>query len=396
MEPILVNRFKVYRKFRWLRSEYLWSSDNPYFKKYGITVREDSSQPCDVLVIPCPHLPDHEATAHRDDYLPIVRTHRGLLDYQDTPMICDSSMDYCYLDPPMRDLLLNPQVRYYLTGVTFRDFRIYERRSWGGEYYGSVYKRRELYATGPDVRADREPLPAEIKSKIWPIIRPVTQPFSDAVFEYISQRIRPLKDRPIDLFFSGRTMYNANPDYCFPTAMRQNLASIWKQLPGQTKVFRDYHNFAGTRKFNRPVESFKYPFDYVDRLLDSKVVISPWGWSPWCVRDYEALACGCVVIKPECSGMLVYPDIYDPSKQLIVWCDLLYHHLEGQLNYIYRHLDEMQERADRGRKLIVESLYPADKLYANWARDIREILELCLERPSYSLAKHIPAANRRF
>lgn len=395
METLYVNRFKVYRTMRWYRTEYLWAETNPYLKKYRITVRNDSSQPCDVLAIPCPHIPDHETPIHRDDWLVIKQTHRGLLDYHDTPMICDNSMDYAYLDPAIRDLLSHPQLRYYLTGVMFRDPRIYERRSWGGEYYGQVYKRRELYRMGPDIRPDREPLPVEVQAKIRPINRPVTQPFPDMVYEYIAQRIRPLKDRPIDLFFSGRTMYNSNKEYCFPTAMRQHLAKIWDKLPGQTKLFRDYHNFAGTKKFGKPVESFKYPFDYVDRLLEAKVVVSPWGWSPWCIRDLEALACGCVVIKPECSGMLIYPDIYDPSKQFMIWCDLMYEHLPGQLEYVYRHLDEMQERVDRGRKFVVESMYPVDKIYASWTSDIRDILELCLEQPSYSPAKYIPATRLR-
>ena len=122
----------------------------------------------------------------------------------------------------------------------------------------------------------------------------------------------------------------------------------------------------------------------MDKLLDSKVVVSPWGWSPWCLRDIEALACGCIVVKPECSNMLIYPDIYNPANQLMIWCDLFYNHLPNQLHYIYENLDEMQERADRGRKFVVDALYPKDKVYEYWTRDIREMLETCLEKPAYS------------
>jgi hypothetical protein len=393
MEQLSVNRFKVYRKMRWIRSEYLWSDSNPYFKYYRINVRNDSSQPCDVLLIPCPHIPDHEIKVHRDDKLPIQTSHRGLLDYQDTPMVCDSSMDYAYLDPAMRELLHHPQVRFYMTGVTFRDTRVQQRRSWGGEYHGQAYKRRELYMAGPDVRNDRAPLAPEIQDKILPLNRPVTQPFPDEVYRYIEQRIKPLKDRPIDLFFAGRTKYNMDQDICFPTAMRQQLISIWDTLPAKTKFFLDYYNFAGNRKQGKEVKSLKYPYEYVDRLLESKVVISPWGWSPWCVRDFEALACGCVVVKPECSNLLVYPDIYNPNEQFMVWCDLLYEHLPGQLNYIYKHLDEMQERVDRGRKCVFDAMYPLDKIYASWTKDIRRILERCLESPSYGQASSIPTGR---
>lgn len=395
METIRVNRFKVYRRLRWLRSEYLWSAENPYLRQYGLQVDSDACLPCDVLAIPCPHLPDREQWAHRDDGLRIGTTYRGPLDYRDTPMICDSSLDYAYLDPAMRELLHHPQLRYYLPGVTFRDPRVQQRRSWGGEYYGQVYDRRMRYDTGPDVRLEREPLPAEIQAKIWSLIRPVTPPFPDAVYEYITQKIRPLHERPVDLFFAGRSLYLAHNEQCFPSDMRQRLLARWDRLPGRVKLLRDYHNFDGTRKYGQPVEKFSYPWEYVDRLLDSKVVLSPWGWSPWCVRDLEALACGCVVIKPECSNLLIYPDIYDPARQLLVWSELGHDYLEGQLEYIYGHLEEMQVRADRGRQFVTEALYPRDKLYAYWTKEIRRVLELCLERPSYSTARLIPAGQSR-
>lgn len=390
MEHLVVNRFKAYRTMRWYRTEYLWAETNPYLKQYRITVRSDGPEPCDVLAIPCPHIPGREGAIHRDDNLKIVKTHRGLLDYHDTPMICDSSMDYAHLDPVMRDLLHHPQVRFYMPGMTFRDQRVQQRRSWGGEYHGHVYKRRQLYNTGPDVRLERDPLPAAVQAKLRPLNRLVTQPFPDAVYEYIAHKIRPLRERPVDLFFAGRTKYSLSAEQALPTLMRQHLIELWDKLPGRTKVFRDYHDFHGRKKNGKPVESFKYPFDYVDRLLETKVVVSPWGWSPWCVRDLEALACGCVVIKPECSNMLICPDIYDPTQQHMVWCDLMYQHLPGQLEYIYKHLDEMQVRVDRGRKFVVDAMYPMDQVYARWTRDIREVLELCLERPSYSRPQLIP------
>lgn len=39
------------------------------------------------------------------------------------------------------------------------------------------------------------------------------------------------------------------------------------------------------------------PCDYAAMMRRSKAVISPWGWGEWCVRDYEAILAGCLVIK---------------------------------------------------------------------------------------------------
>jgi len=390
MDAIRVNRFKPYRTMRWYRSNYLWSTENPYLKKYRIDVHDGVQGHQDVLAIPCPHIPGHEAMVHRDTALWITKGHRGELDYMDTPMICDSSIDYAYLDPPMRDLISHPQMRAYMTGVGFRDNTVQQRRFWGGEYYGAVYKDRELHNRGPDIREERDSLPPAIQAKIQRINRPPTPPFSDNVFKHIQQNITPLKGRKIDLFFSGRTTYWPRRLRSHPTAHRKHLEDIWDGLPGETKVLKVYDDFAGTKKSGDPIKVFQYPYEYVDVLLQTKVVISPWGWSPWCVRDLEALACGCIVIKPECGNMLIYPDIYDPAKQFLVWTDIMYENLADQLNYCYTHLGELQDRVDRGRKFVTDALYPNDKIYAAWTHDLRQILEQAMEKPSYMQSVNIP------
>ena len=102
------------------------------------------------------------------------------------------------------------------------------------------------------------------------------------------------------------------------------------------------------------------------------------------------------MIKPECSNMLIYPDIYDAKKQLMVWCDIMYEGLPDQLNYCYTHLDELQERVDRGRKFVTDALYPNDKLYSRWTHDLRQILEDALEKPAYAAANLIPYNNEGY
>jgi hypothetical protein len=226
---------------------------------------------------------------------------------------------------------------------------------------------------------------ADLLAKIQPVNRPPTPPFSDTVFEYIAKKIKPLKKRNIDAMFSGRTRYETLDRPAYPTKHRKQLEYLWHKLPGRN-IFKSYDNYAGNIKDGNPVKVYEYPYEYVDALLDAKVVISPWGWSPWCVRDLEAMACGCIVIKPECSNMLIYPDIYAPHRQLMVWCDLVFDSLKSQLYYIYQNLDEMQDRAKRGRQFVTDALYPNDKIYESWTKDLRHILENALERPAYSVA----------
>ena len=389
METITVNRFKSYRKMRWYRSDYLWG--NPYLSKFGIDVQDDTNRTCDVLAIPCPHVPGKEPFTHRDDGLFITRGHKGILEFQDTPIICDSSLDYAYLDHHMLGVIAHPQVRKYMPNVGFRNAETHLRRSWGGEYYGMVLLENEVHGRGTDPRQDREEFTSNIREKICKVNRPPTPPFSNRVMEYIQQNMKPLKDRPIDCFFSGRVLYAplSTKNLNHPTRNRKYLYDKWHSFPGNN-IFRPYGDFGGTRWRSKPIKTFNYPYEYVDALLNSKVVISPWGWSPWCVRDFEALMCGCTVIKQECSNLLTWPDIYNPKNQLLVWTDIFFNNTANQIDYCLNHLPEMQQRADNGVKFMLDAMYPLDKLYESWTSDLREFLEDALSTNNFTTASNIP------
>lgn len=389
METIRVNRFMLQRANRWARSDYLWDANlNKYLSNYRICVNTKESDACDVLVVPFPHYPGKDFTAYNFT-APTRVDYRGELEFADTPVILDSSSDYPYLSYEVLTLLSLPNVRNYIHGVSFRDLSVNRRRFIGNEYYAHVYRQREVYSSGPDTRNSRPEIPAEIIQKLCPLIRPPSKPFTDDVFEYIHRRIKPLKNRTVDISFSGRVSYGANETFSVPTSQRKRLRNLWETLPGDNKFFLGYDDALGKRSQGKPIKSFSYPYEYVDLLLDTKVVISPWGFSAWCIRDFEALACGCILIKPECSNLLVSPDIYNPASNLIVWCDILFEKLSDQLAYCYSHLDELQDRANAGRKVILDEYYPNDKLYRKWTAAMRDILENAVSTKSYSTASSI-------
>ena len=129
--------------------------------------------------------------------------------------------------------------------------------------------------------------------------------------------------------------------------------------------------------------------------MDTKIVLSPWGWGTWCIRDFEALICGCIVIKPVCTNTLTYPDIYDPNKQFFVWTDVLWNTLENSVDYCLSNLDEFQPRVLEARKFLLDHIYPNDKLYYHWTKNIRSYLEECCNTRSYASAETIPGKDYR-
>ncbi len=390
MEEIVVNRFKTYRKLRWVRSNYLWQPGvNKYLKQFNITVNDESNLSCDVLAIPLPHLPGKENFAHEDTFLFIQKGLRGEFDYQDVPILCDSSFDYAYLGPVTRQLLEFPQVRLFSPSIAYRDDVCQWRKSASGEYYGSVYDNLVHYHQPPDRKAYRPEFPLDIQHKIKQPIRPPTAPLTDEVIEYVLKKRKSLKERPIDVAFAGRINYGMG-NTSYSSGNRNLMLAAFNKLKVSNKFLLTYDNYAGTKRLGKPCKKLKYPYEYLDNLMDSKIVLSPWGWGTWCIRDFEALICGCIVVKPPCTNTLAYPDIYNPNKQFFVWTDLMWSTLEPTVDYCLSHLNEFQPRALEASKFILDHIYPNDKLHYHWTKNIRSYLEECCNTRNYAPATNIP------
>lgn len=56
---------------------------------------------------------------------------------------------------------------------------------------------------------------------------------------------------------------------------------------------------------------------YFLELLTSKIVFSPFGWGEVCFRDYEAVVCGALLVKPDMAHLRTEPDIYVPHETYV-------------------------------------------------------------------------------
>jgi hypothetical protein len=56
---------------------------------------------------------------------------------------------------------------------------------------------------------------------------------------------------------------------------------------------------------------------YLIELMTSKMVLSPFGWGEVCIRDYEAVACGAMLIKPDMSHVHTNPDIFKANETYV-------------------------------------------------------------------------------
>jgi hypothetical protein len=58
----------------------------------------------------------------------------------------------------------------------------------------------------------------------------------------------------------------------------------------------------------------RVPQDVYDQeMLRSRLCVSPFGFGEICWRDFEAILCGCLLVKPDMSHLRTLPDLFEPG-----------------------------------------------------------------------------------
>ena len=92
---------------------------------------------------------------------------------------------------------------------------------------------------------------------------------------------------------------------------------------------------------------------YFTELLMSRTVLSPFGWGEVCFRDYEAVASGCLLLKPTMDHLETAPDIYKAGETYVPlrW-DLA--DLEEKLEWIRAHPGESRQIVERAQRVLCD------------------------------------------
>jgi hypothetical protein len=56
---------------------------------------------------------------------------------------------------------------------------------------------------------------------------------------------------------------------------------------------------------------------YNQEIASSKIVLSPFGWGELCLRDFEAVLAGALLMKPDMSHLETWPDIFVPGETFV-------------------------------------------------------------------------------
>jgi hypothetical protein len=136
----------------------------------------------------------------------------------------------------------------------------------------------------------------------------------------------PQAQKTIDCAFRGSVKLNTITGY-----MRRDASNHLKHL---------------SERFNIIVSAAHIPLtEYYRELMESRICVSPFGFGELCWRDFEAVLCRSLLIKPDMSHIETSPDIFQPYVTYVpVKWDLS--DLEDVCAYYLKNEDERREIAD--------------------------------------------------
>ena len=83
--------------------------------------------------------------------------------------------------------------------------------------------------------------------------------------------------------------------------------------------------------------------EYLKKLQQSKICISPFGQGEICFRDFEAMLMGTILLKPDQSIIQTAPDMFIEGETYI-GCKLDWSDLEEKIEYILDNFVELNDK----------------------------------------------------
>ncbi|MGF1634238.1 MAG: glycosyltransferase [Phycisphaerae bacterium] len=115
---------------------------------------------------------------------------------------------------------------------------------------------------------------------------------------------------------------------------------------------------------------------YRRELLRSKVVVSPFGYGEMCFRDYEAVAAGALLVKPDIGHLQTSPDVFEPN--------VTYVPVKWDLSDLTETVDAWLKQPERAAEVAAEAQRRLRRYYADggFVNDVRRALTGVVDMPA--------------
>lgn len=239
-----------------------------------------------------------------------------------------------------------PYVELYLKKQLLKDFSIYQEPLYGQRIYSDYYNKKYGMVSDKDTTLEFTLLRDEYKKKLgvsWNVglsnigFRRTKRQWRISVLlgmkDYVSKNnIRKLIDRKNCLFFDGA--YDENGALTYQRKLTHELIVNMKR--GDC--------VSPDKRLSREM--------YLENLQNTVFCISPFGFGEVCLRDFEIFFYGGVLIKPDMSHCVTYPDYYRNGETYVAidWDFLEFKTMFTDADFKMKEYDKYQTIADNGRE----------------------------------------------
>lgn len=143
--------------------------------------------------------------------------------------------------------------------------------------------------------------------------------------------VLPIKNREYDVIFFGAIRFGG--------IYQKHREEVVQALEHFSKKYPQFKIKFGN--------SIKYD-DYINYLKNSKILLSPYGFGVWSLKDYESVCNGTHVIKPD-----IFYECYPNYYQNMDHYNNNTEKLEELLLKCLNNLDEVQSKVDKNRQLYI-------------------------------------------
>lgn len=190
-----------------------------------------------------------------------------------------------------------PFVDLYVKKHVFSDRNLYLNRYVGKTNLTDYVHRQYGYSFADNIHArETGPVPSDQIDKI--VLGGNIALDTNIMALYARMRSNPPDSaKPVDIMFRG----NVPKDWLH--YLRKDIE------PSLVRLQESYRVIVPQKRVSRE--------EYYSEMIDSKICLSPFGFGEICWRDFEAVICGCLLVKPDMSHVETQPDIFKPFETYV-------------------------------------------------------------------------------
>ncbi len=199
-----------------------------------------------------------------------------------------------------------PYIDFYLKNMLLKDRALYKNIFYGGRIHTDFYNRQFGINDKNILYSDSIP-EEDYTNKIK-----VSWNYGLANYGFVGRRIAGLYAKLPFKFFLNSPQFFQKPE-----KLRSNdvFCRISTNYSRETVAF---HRLLLKKKLEENFDIGKVSiYKYIQEIKNSKIVISPFGWGEFSLRDFETFISGGILIKPDMEHLETYPNFYIPNETFI-------------------------------------------------------------------------------